>query len=239
MALSSQTTTLNSGTPQVETATVVGTITLAGNATFTVTGVGITGSPLAVAVAVLLNDTASIVASKAAVAIAATAVGTLYDVASFGDKVILTRKNAAADDATLNVASTNGTCTGLTAQATSANTVLGVAITKLVDIIDYPDTGSAPSKLDTTTLSAVKYKTNMLGLQDSPDFTFTALYTKSDFTKIVALNGGTHQFTLVFSGSEGTFTWNGQIAVFAAAAGVDEVRKMTITISAYTEPVVS
>lgn len=125
----------------------------------------------------------------------------------------------------------------------TATTILKTSITeagtytKLVDIIDYPDTGSAPSKLDTTTLSAVKYKTNMLGLQDSPDFTFSALYDKATYLTITAMTG-VKWFTLELgaAGVDGIFKWSGNISVFASAAGVDEVRKMTITISAATEP---
>ena len=49
---------------QVETATVVGTITTAGDATVIVTAGGITGSPFTLHVAVELDDTASEVAEK-------------------------------------------------------------------------------------------------------------------------------------------------------------------------------
>jgi len=52
-----------SGVLQVETAVVVGTITLAGNAKFTVTAAGMTGSPKDISVAVALNDTAAQVAA--------------------------------------------------------------------------------------------------------------------------------------------------------------------------------
>lgn len=111
---------------QVETATVVGTITTAGNATFTVTGAGITGSPKAISVPVALGDSAAVVALKAAEVLGAdAAVIALYDVAASGATLILTAKAAAANDATLNIASTNGTCAGLTPAATSANTTAG------------------------------------------------------------------------------------------------------------------
>lgn len=45
--------TLGQGTCQVETAVIVGTITGDGNATFTLTKAGMTGSPIATSVAVL------------------------------------------------------------------------------------------------------------------------------------------------------------------------------------------
>lgn len=116
-----------SGVAQVETATIAGTITQSGNATFTITSALVTGSPLAVSVAVLVDDTAAIVAGKAAVTLNATAAVSAHFTASANsDALILTAKKAAANDATLNIAFTNGTCTGLTPNATSADTTAGV-----------------------------------------------------------------------------------------------------------------
>jgi hypothetical protein len=118
---------LTNGVAQVETATIVGTITLAGDATFTITAAGMAGSPLAVSVPVALNDTATIVATKAAAVLNATAAVTaLYTASSVGADLKLTAIKSAANDATLNIAFTNGTCTGLTPNATSANTTAGV-----------------------------------------------------------------------------------------------------------------
>lgn len=116
-----------SGVAQVETATIVGTITGSGNATFTITSALVTGSPLAVAVAVLVDDTPAVVAAKAAVVLNANAaVSAHFTASSSGDDLILTAKKAAANDATLNIAYTNGTCTGLTPDATSTDTTAGV-----------------------------------------------------------------------------------------------------------------
>ena len=116
-----------SGVAQVETAVIVGTITLAGNATFTITSGLVTGSPLAVSVAVALDDTATLVAAKAAVTLNANAaVSAHFTASSSVADLILTAKKAAANDATLNIAYTNGTCTGLTPDATSNDTTAGV-----------------------------------------------------------------------------------------------------------------
>lgn len=113
---------------QVETATAAGTITQSGNATITVTVNGMAGSPKAYSVAVLNNDTAAQWADKVRLALAADPVLTaLYTVSGATDKIILTRKTPAADDGTLNIASTNDTCLGITPAASSANTTAGVA----------------------------------------------------------------------------------------------------------------
>lgn len=113
---------------QVETATVVGTVTGSGNATVIVTALNMVNSPKTVSVAVLNTDTASQVAAKIRTALAAdTDVNNFFTIGGSGAEVILTTKIARANDTTLNVSIANGTCTGLTAAPTSANTTAGVA----------------------------------------------------------------------------------------------------------------
>ena len=116
------------GTPQIETGTVAGTISGAGDVLVTVTATGLIGSPIAVNVAVLVGDSPEVVAGKIRVALAAhPLIGTFFDVAGTGDQVILTTRVNAATDATMNIATATGTATGLTAAPTSANTAPGSA----------------------------------------------------------------------------------------------------------------
>lgn len=116
-----------SGVAQVETAAIVGTISGTGDATFTLTSAIVTGSPLAITVPVVAADTPTVVAAKAAVVLNATAaVSTHFTASSLVADLILTAKKAAANDATLNIAYTNGTCAGLTPDATSNDSVAGV-----------------------------------------------------------------------------------------------------------------
>lgn len=117
---------MGNGTFQVETATVVGTITTTGDATFTVTSTGVAGTPVDVTVPVVDDDTPSMVAAKARAAIGANAAITaLYHVGGSGAEVVLTRKAAVANVADLNIEYDNDTCAGLTPDATSDNTVVG------------------------------------------------------------------------------------------------------------------
>lgn len=116
---------------------------------------------------------------------------------------------------------------------TLSHSATGTTYAKLVDITSYPDLGSAPSKLDTTTLSAVKFKTSILGLQEVPDLTFEANYDKADYDRISKLSGNQY-FKLSFGTGDGAFTWQGEVQVYANGGGVDEVRKMTIVLSAST-----
>ena len=114
------------GTCQVETATIVGTITGSGNATVTSTVTGMAGSPLATSVGVLDEDTPTEVATKMATALnLVAAITALYNVSSSGATLIYTRLIPAANDTGLNIAYTNDTCTGLTPDATSVDTTAG------------------------------------------------------------------------------------------------------------------
>jgi hypothetical protein len=89
--------------------------------------------------------------------------------------------------------------------------------------------------LDTTDLSAKKFKTSILGLQDIPDLTFEANYDLDTFTTVNAMTG-THWFNLELGedGVDGIFEWSGQVAIYKNGGGVDEVRKMTVILSAET-----
>lgn len=121
------------GTQQVETATVLGTVTGDGNAAVVVTAAGMTNSPKTIPVAVLNTDTAAVVGGKIRTALAADVdVNGYFVVSGAGANVILTRRAAAANDATLNISIDNDTCTGLTTAGTSSNTTAGVASTHQV-----------------------------------------------------------------------------------------------------------
>ncbi len=132
--LTAATISFSQGTKQIETATIVATITTAGNATITVTAVGMANTPKAISVAVALEDTASLVAGKVRTALAADAdVSAFFDVSGATDKVVLTAKVKAANDTTMNIASADGTSVGITAAATSADTLAGDVIQKILD----------------------------------------------------------------------------------------------------------
>lgn len=121
-------------------------------------------------------------------------------------------------------------------QVTTLNykVLVGDVYSKLCDITSYPDLGATPSKLDTTDLSQATYKTSILGLQELPDLTFEANYDETVYNTIRGLTGSNYYFQLLFGATDGKFEWQGQIRIFANGGGVDEVRKMTITLSAST-----
>jgi hypothetical protein len=125
---------LEEGTLQVETATVIGTVTQSGNATVVFTSALVPNGAITLSVPVLDTDTATIVAGKicgvfrANQYIADPFTGA-YTVTSAGAVITLTAVEYGGNDSTLNISIDNGTCTGLTTAGTSTNTTAGVAVT--------------------------------------------------------------------------------------------------------------
>ena len=111
--------------------------------------------------------------------------------------------------------------------------------TKLVDIKDFPDLGSAPDTIEVTTLSD-KMKRYVQGLQDTGSFEFTYNYTKDDFAKIAALDdNATHYFELDFgndgAGGEGSFYFAGQVSTYVSGAGTGAVVEAKIIVTCDSE----
>lgn len=130
------------GVKQVETCVVVGTITTAGNATLTLTAAGMTGSPIALTVALALGDTADDIAIKFATAMDSNVNVNAFGTTSFDAQgnLVWTARVPAANDATMNIAYADDTSVGLTDDASSNNTTAGsLATTTGIPIL----TGSA------------------------------------------------------------------------------------------------
>lgn len=116
-------------TNQVETATVLGSVTGSGNATVIVTAARMSNSPKTISVAVLGGDTASDAALKMRQTLALDAdVAAFFIVSGSGTNMVLTTETPAANDTTMNISIDNGTCSGLTAAPTSTNTTAGDGI---------------------------------------------------------------------------------------------------------------
>lgn len=116
--------------------------------------------------------------------------------------------------------------------------------TKLVDIKEYPDMGSEPENLETTTMTD-KMRTYIAGLQDGEGLTFLANYEHATFTTLKGLEGKQEEYGLWLggndtslpptpTGAEGKFTFTGELSVFLTGKGINEVREMSITITPST-----
>lgn len=118
---------------------------------------------------------------------------------------------------------------------------------KLVDITEFPDIGGDPEMLETTTLSD-KMKTFILGIQNNEGLSFKANYDKTAYQALKALEGSVQKFALWLggtetggvatpTGSEGKFSFDGEISTHLTGGGVNEVRGMSIMI-APTTPII-
>lgn len=106
------------------------------------------------------------------------------------------------------------------------------AVSKVVDIKDFPDMIGDPEMLETTTLSDAQV-TNIPGIKSSDTLSFTCNYTKADFTAVNADAEKPLYYTLEFSdGSK--FSWQGQHTCGLPGKGVNEVIEFTINIAAST-----
>ena len=115
---------------------------------------------------------------------------------------------------------------------------------KLVDIKEFPDLGGEPEMLETTTLSD-NMQTYIAGIQSLDGLTFTANYDMEDFQTLKALEGEENDYAVWFGGtgdagsltpdgSNGKFSFKGQLSVFPVGGGVNEVVDMSITIAPST-----
>lgn len=177
---------VNTPRQQVETATVVATVTEAGDAAVTVTS-ALFDEPEVLAVPVGEGDDANDVAAAIRAALAAnTTVSAHFDVSGDDAAVVLTAKVAAANDTTLNIAIATGTATGITEAATSANTTAGVAPD--VVYVGWNDKLGLPYKLSHNTVLAA-YLDNVLE-GTAPTVTTSATAIESNTIDLdSALNG--------------------------------------------------
>lgn len=114
---------------------------------------------------------------------------------------------------------------------------------KLVDIKDFPDLGSDPESLDTTTLSDYMH-TYIPGIKDTGGaLTFTCNYDLTDYKALLELEESEEEYAVWFGGSEnetthvvtptgsnGKWTFKGTLSVYPLGKGVNEVVEMQVSI---------
>ena len=111
------------------------------------------------------------------------------------------------------------------------------ALTKTVDIKNFPDLGGAPELIETTTLSDAM-QTFINGIQTAGEMAFTCNYTKADYSAVKADEGKELYYALEFGedGDEGIFEWQGEHSVYLTGAEVNAPVEMVITIAPSTKP---
>lgn len=115
---------------------------------------------------------------------------------------------------------------------------------KLIDIKEFPDLGSAPEMLETTTCSDPA-QTYIKGIQSQDALEFTANYTKEDYDKLSKLSGIETDYSVWFggtetagkatpTGSDGKYDFKGDLSVYITGGGTNEVVSMTVSIAPST-----
>lgn len=227
-----------------------------GNATVVVTSSGMTGSPITLSVPVASSDTASIVAGKIKTALESNAnISAVYDASVSGADVILTAKTPVANVSSLNIALSNGTCSGLTTISTSTNTTAGVAAVKQQENIyvagtigtagnatvvvtaagmaNSPITISVPvTSGDSSTVVATKVNAALAQNSDITDF-FTISPDNGRYVRLTAKVAADNDATLNISIANDTCT--GLTAILtstvdaAGNAGTKQVETLTVS----------
>lgn len=121
----------------------------------------------------------------------------------------------------------------------------GTTYTKLVDVKETPDLGSAPEALDATTLSD-SMKVYISDIVDpGGTLEFTANYDPTDYTKLMTHVGKKEHYAIWLGGTEsegtvtptgdlGQFEFEGELSVWLKSASVSAVREMGIGITPST-----
>lgn len=121
----------------------------------------------------------------------------------------------------------------------------GATWTKLIDIKEFPDLGSTPPTLDTTTLSDNMH-TYINDIADTGGgLEFNLNYSKEDYAKLSEISGKEKNYAIWFGGkdeqgtvtpdgSHGKFTFKGILSVWKKGGGVGAVQEMGISIAPST-----
>jgi len=119
-----------------------------------------------------------------------------------------------------------------------------VSFSRVLDITSFPDLIGTPERIDITSLSDAQ-RVYIPGIQDRDDMTFNANYTANNFQTVKSLEGNNYEYAVWFgatgdvgsetpTGSNGKFSWFGDIRAGVAGGGVNEAVAMTVTCTPST-----
>ena len=175
------------GTQQTEyavLATDAAAITGNGNGTFTVTAAGMTNSPKAISVGLLIGDAPADCVTKAVAALNAEGdINSWMVFYAVGINLYCRLIEAAANDGTLNIAYADDTCAGLTDDATSEVGVAGVAEVETANVKNIPGPSLSLDTEDVTTHDqAVAFEEVVGTILRSGEVTLDIVYDPADAT---------------------------------------------------------
>jgi len=240
-------TIFNIGTRQVETAVIVGTIVNPGNATITTTATTLVAeSPVVTSVAVLAADTADVVAAKIAAALNAVAALTdHFQITSVGANVILKALLPAANNASINLAYTNDTCSGLTPDANSDDTTAGVAYVAVANVTNIGGPGLAADTVDVTTHDSTSgWEEVVSTILHSGEVKLDIVYDPNAASHSYATDGLAERYVskkltrcqLIFPGPY-TWTFSAYVTGYEPSESVDGALTAAITLKLTNAPI--
>ena len=236
-------TQLKIGTNQIETAVVALDGTVSGGTTnWTLTASGMTGTGDAFNVTTVSADTASMVAARAVTVMNANAnITALFSVVADGPNVVITRKVAAADDATLNLAYADNGGSGLADDSSSNATLAGAALATVAQVTNI---GGPSLSLDTVDVtchdSTSGFEEVVATLLRGGEVSLDIVYDPADDTHDATGGNGLitrmnakrlTNFSLIFP-NVATTTWafDGYVTGFEPSMPVDGALTATVTI---------
>lgn len=238
--------TLSAGIQQVETAVVAVTTVTAGDANFTLTASGMTGSPITTAVTLADGDSADAVAKKAVTAMNLDAnITAMFKVEANGPNIVVTRLIAANNDATLNLAYADGTSGGLEDDPISNNTVAGVLDVDIAQIKNISGPGLALDTVDVTTHDSTSgFEEVVASVLRSGEITLDIEYDPAGATHSASAGGVLYrlenkQYSWFDLSFRSTFDWtfSGYVTGFEPGAPVDADLTATVKIKITGVPV--
>lgn len=117
----------------------------------------------------------------------------------------------------------------------TAGVTLKIGNEVIPDMLTYPDLGSTPPTISTTTLDNKKYESSITGLIPVTNLEFEFIENREgNLQKAVNLEGKQQTYELTLpSGAKAT--WTGEHRVFISGGGINAVSKFKVSATAATE----
>lgn len=103
------------------------------------------------------------------------------------------------------------------------------SFTELFPISSAPATGSAPAKIDVTTLKDTEKK-YLAGRTEKPDMEFDFMYTEANLASAIGTEGSTHYFLIIYQDGSGALVKGTSRAwIDAVSQDAPVVGKLSVT----------
>lgn len=244
---------LKIGTQQTHYATIVidapapFQITGAGNGAFTVTAIGLAGSPLATDVALAVGDLTADVARKAAIGLnAVPAIAAWMVFYPVGHFLYCRLVEAAADEGTVEIAFADNGCAGLTDDATGTPGVTGVAEVAVANVTNISGPGLGVDTEDVTTHDQTTAFEEMVAtIIRSGEVTLDIVYDPADATHdagtglLYRLEDKIYSFFKLIFSNDTEWEFSGYVTGFEPGSPVGGALTASVKIKIANQPLLA